>query len=293
VRLFYGDFEKDGNLQLVEAEYENGVLFPVRGKSCSTRAMPHLASKFTTFQAFAKASLDEIYTPTNLDASHQFSVNTLESGLLVNDGRGGFTFRPLPWMAQIAPCFGAAFTEVDADGHADLVLAQNSFSPQVETGHFDGGLGVVLRGDGTGGFTEVWPLESGLMAPGDGKALTVADLNADGWPDLLIGQNNAVPLAFLHQSQATANRLLKVRLSGGKSGSSAGARVTVAMADDRSAVGEIAAGSGYLSQSTPELYFGLGAAGVAREITVRWPDGTESHHPGPWDGKKPALLARP
>ena len=80
MKLFYGDFEKDGNLQLVEAEYEDGVLFPVRGKSCSTRAMPHLAGKFSTFRDFAKASLAEIYTPGGLDASHQFSANTLESG---------------------------------------------------------------------------------------------------------------------------------------------------------------------------------------------------------------------
>jgi hypothetical protein len=293
VRLFYGDFEKDGNLQLVEAEYENGVLFPIRGKSCSTRAMPHLAGKFSTFHDFAKASLAEIYTPTNLDASHQFSVNTLESGLLVNDGTGKFEFRPLPWMAQIAPCFGAAVTDLDADGHADVLLAQNFFGPQVETGRFDGGLSVVLRGDGRGGFTEVWPQASGLIVPGDAKALTVGDLNGDGRQDVLIAQNNDTPVAFFGQRAPGSGRLLKVRVTGGKTGSAAGARVTVNLAGGRRAVGEIAAGSGYLSQSMPEMYVGLGEAGVAAEIVVRWADGTETRHPGPWDGSKPALLVRP
>jgi hypothetical protein len=293
VRLFYGDFEKNGNLQLVEAEYENGVLFPIRGKSCSSQAMPHLKTKFTTFQAFAKASLDEIYTPTNLDASHQFSVNTLESGLLLNDGSGVFTFRPLPWMAQLAPCFGAVVTDVDADGQSDVLLAQNFFGPQVETGRFDGGLSLLLRGDGQGGLSEVWPKESGLVVTGDAKALTVADLNADGLPDVLVAQNNDSPAAFLRQRAATAGRTLKVRVAGSKAGSAAGARVTVRLSGGRAVTSEIAAGSGYLSQSTPDVYVGLGPDGIAEEIVVRWADGTESRTKGSWDGSKPVLLARP
>ena len=293
VRLFYGDFEKDGNLQLVEAEYENGVLFPIRGKSCSTRAMPHLAGKFSTFNAFAKASLSEIYTPVKLDESHQFSVNTLESGILLNDGSGKFDFRPLPWMAQLAPCFGVAVTDVDADGKADVVLAQNFFGPQVETGRFAGGLGVVLRGDGAGGLSEVWPRESGLEVSGDAKALTLADFNTDGWPDLLVGRNNDEPVAFVRTRQPSAGRMLKVRLTAAAGALVAGARVTVQRADGTRAVGEVAAGSGYLSQSGPELYFGLGSAGSVREVAVRWPDGRETRHAGPWDGTKPVLLAHP
>jgi hypothetical protein len=293
VRLFYGDFEKDGTLQLVEAEYENGVLFPIRGKSCSSQAMPHLKAKFPTFQAFAKASLDEIYTPIKLDASHQFSVNTLESGLFVNDGRGRFEFRPLPWMAQIAPVFGAVFTDADADGHPDLLLGQNFFGPQVETGRFDGGLSVLLRGDGAGGFTEVWPKQSGLIVPGDAKALTLADLNADGLPDVLVSQNNDTPLAFLRQRTPDTGRLLTVRLTGGKNGPATGSRVGVRLSNGRSLTGEIAAGSGYLSQSSPEIHAGLGTDARAEEITVRWPDGKTTRHQGPWDGSKPVLLARP
>ena len=293
VRLFYGDFEKNGNLQLVEAEYESGVLFPIRGKSCSSQAMPHLKTKFTTFQAFAKATLDEIYTPTNLDASHQFSVNTLESGLLINDGRGVFTFRPLPWMAQIAPCFGATVTDADADGHADVLLAQNFFGPQVETGRFDGGLSLLLRGDGAGGLTEVWPKESGLVVSGDARALTVADLDADGRPDVLVARNDATPAVFLNRQAAGDGRVLRVRVVGSAKGSAAGARVTIRRSAGPPVTAEMAAGSGYLSQSPPEVFAGLGRDGTAGEIVVRWADGTETRQSGSWDGSKPVLMARP
>ena len=97
-------------------------------------------------------------------------------------------------------------TDVDADGKADVVLAQNFFGPQVETGRFAGGLGVILRGDGAGGLSEVWPRESGLEVSGDAKALTLADFNTDGWPDLLVGRNNDEPVAFVRTRQPGAGR---------------------------------------------------------------------------------------
>jgi hypothetical protein len=291
VRLFYGDFEKDGNLQVVEAEYEGDVLFPIRGKSCSTRAMPHLAGKFATYQAFAKASLAEIYTPEKLDASHQFAANTLESGILVNDGAAKFQFQGLPWMAQLAPGFGAVITETDGDGNPDIVLAQNFFGPQVETCRFDGGLSVVLLGDGKGGFRELWPAKSGVLVTGDAKSLTVMDFDDNGWPDLLFGQNDDVPVAFLHGPAPGNHRLLKVRLVGPRGNpSGVGARVSVTTADGRTTAAETAAGSGYLSQSPPTHYFGLGATGTARSITVRWADGTTTTEKGTWEGSKPALI---
>ncbi|MEM7317337.1 MAG: FG-GAP-like repeat-containing protein, partial [Planctomycetota bacterium] len=55
--LYYGDFENSGRSRLVEAEFEDETLFPVRGKSCSTRAMPFLGDKYNKFHDFAVASL--------------------------------------------------------------------------------------------------------------------------------------------------------------------------------------------------------------------------------------------
>ena len=75
---------------------------------------------------------------------------------------------------------------------------------------------------------------------GDAKALTVADLNADGLPDVLVAQNNDSPAAFIRQRAASDGRLLRVRVNGGKAGSAAGARVTVRLAGGGSVTGEIA-----------------------------------------------------
>jgi hypothetical protein len=188
--LFYGDYHGDGQRHIVEAEIEDGVLVPIRGRSCSLAAMPGLSEKFKTYHLFASSSLDEIYGLTPIKSAERFECHTLESGLLINDGTGKFEFRPLPRIAQISPIFGMAFEDFDRDGHLDLALAGNFYQPQWETGPYDGSIGVLLRGDGSGQFVAVDPGESGLVLTGDLRGLAARDLNADGRIDLFATRNN-------------------------------------------------------------------------------------------------------
>jgi hypothetical protein len=272
--LYYGDFQSNGKYKLVEAEYEDKTLFPIRGKSCSTRAMPFLGDKFKTYHDFALASLQDIYTPKCLDDAHRFAATELRSGVLLNDGQGRFRFQPLPRLAQASPGFGVALTDVDGDGHVDLYLVQNFFTPQLETGRMDGGLSLLLRGKGDGSFVPVWPDESGLVVPGDAKSLAVSDLDGDGRPDFAVGVNNGRSIAMINRTGETG-RFLAVRLIGVPGNPTAvGARVTILMQDGSQQTGEVYAGGGYLSQSTHVLYFGLGEQGQPDRIEVRWPDGS-------------------
>src|SRR4029453_11991177 len=116
---------------IVEAKMIDRDIFPRRGFSCSQNAMPFIKDKLGTFHAFASASLAGIYGD-RLDRAARFTAETLANGILINDGRGRFTFRELPRLAQIAPAFGVVLCDFDGDGHADCLLAQNFFSPQRE-----------------------------------------------------------------------------------------------------------------------------------------------------------------
>jgi hypothetical protein len=282
--LYYGDFENNGRMQLVEAEFEDNTLYPIRGKSCSTKAMPFLRDRFRTYRDFALADLSDLYSERCLSAAHRFEATTLESGVLLNDGNGKFQFRPLPRLAQASPAFGVVIDELNGDGRPDLYVVQNFFSPQPETGQMDGGLSLLMLGNGDGTFQPVSPQQSGLVVTGDAKSLTKTDLNGDGLTDLVVGRNNDRPLCFLRQpassGSGSAANPIRVRLAGHPGNLSAvGARVTVWLRDGSTQTAEVCAGDGYLSQSSPTLTFGLGSSEVDR-IEVTWPDGASSRSEG-------------
>ena len=279
--LYYGDFEGNGRKRLVEAEEENDTLFPVRGKSCSTKAMPSLGDKYGTYKDFAIASLEDIYTPKCLNEAYRFAANTLESTVLINDGLGHFTFGKLPRIAQISPGFGVQLTEVNGDGNADAIIAQNFFSPQAETGNFDGGLSQLLLGNGDGSFRAAWPKESGLAVSGDAKALTLLDYNRDGAADFLMAINNGPMYLCVNtgagdeKTKETAAKHMSLRLIGPAGSQQAiGARATVVADDGSTQTAEVYAGGSYLSQSGPELFFARPKG--PGKIDVVWPDGTKS-----------------
>lgn len=275
--LFRGDFAGSGDAQLVEATCEGDRVVPLRSLNALTDAIPKLAGRFASVRQYAAATIEDVLTPEGLAAAQRFEVNTLESGVLLNDGRGRFTFRPLPRLAQVAPAFGVALLDVDGDGHLDLVLAQNFYSPQPETGRMDGGVGLVLRGAGDGRFTPLWPEESGLVVPGDAKALAVTDLGGDGRPGLLVGVNNDAVRAFENASRNDGRRLA-VGLTGKPGNPTAvGARVTLVLADGASRIAEVQAGGGYLSQSSARISFGLGRTNRPKSIQVRWASGRTTH----------------
>ncbi|MDA7916939.1 FG-GAP-like repeat-containing protein [Akkermansiaceae bacterium] len=276
--LYYGDFEGNGKKRLIEAEEEGETLFPVRGKSCSTAAMPSLGKKFGTYKAFALASLEEIYTPESLKSADRFAVDTLESGVLINDGRGHFKFQALPRIAQISPGFGVQLMEVDGDGNADVIIAQNFFSPQLETGNCDGGLSLLLLGNGDGSFRAASPDRSGIVIPGDAKAVSQLDFNGDGRADFLISTNSGAT-QVLNGTQGDGPKTMAIRLAGPKGNADGiGSRVTMTCSDGSIQAAEVSIGGSYLSQSAPDLFFALSEDRLPAKIEVVWADGKTTSH---------------
>ncbi|RKY17683.1 MAG: RNA-binding protein, partial [Planctomycetota bacterium] len=282
--LFHGDLDGSGVEVIAETAWVDDTLYPLRPRTDFLAALPFLADQFPTHAHWAHATLRDVFAPEALAAAGRLEASTPDSSLLSNDGSGRFALSPLPVMAQLAPVFGAAFLELDGDGLPDLVLAQNSYAPHPEQGRLDGGLSLALRGDGAGGFTALRADASGVVVPGDAKALAVTDLDGDGWPDLALSQNDG-PLKLLLRRGGREAHMLAVRLQGPPGNpTGVGARLTLEQEGRRSQTQELSAGAGYLSQSAPVAWFGLAGAGqqpAAARLLVRWPDGARSAHEVP------------
>jgi hypothetical protein len=162
--------------------------------------------------------------------------------------------------------WGASWADLDHDTDLDLVLV-NGYIPVTDLRQ-DAESIQVFRNLGAGRFEEANAVRGVRRLVARGSA--AADYDNDGDLDVAVLPLGR-PLALLENRGATGS-WLEVALEG----SPPGAEVTATLADGQKLRKELAAGSSYLSSEDPRLHFGLGGAGAAREVRVRWPGGEET-----------------
>ncbi|HKD73541.1 MAG TPA: FG-GAP-like repeat-containing protein, partial [Candidatus Acidoferrum sp.] len=107
----------------------------------------------------------------------------------------------------------------------------------------------------------------------DSRAFALADFDRDGRFEVVLKNRNAPQLRFLKNAMPELGAAIVFRLTGKKSNRDAiGAAVTVE-SETGMQIRMVQAGSGFLAQHTKELFFGLGAAKLPVQATVRWPSG--------------------
>ena len=137
-------------------------------------------------------------------------ATTLAHTLFLNRG-DHFEPHALPDEWQFAPAFGAVVADFDGDGNEDLFLSQNFFAYPVRMERADSGRGLLLRGDGKGGFVPVPGQFSGNRRLGRRARCAAADYDGDGRVDLLVAQNSQETKLY---HNVAAKPGLRVRLIG-------------------------------------------------------------------------------
>jgi hypothetical protein len=269
LRLYFGDFQGRGVVDILESYYDPSMRnwVPWQPLRIAATAIPYLNDKFQTHEAYARASMDEIYGDL-LKKGKLLEANWLETTLFLNMGNH-FEAHILPLEAQIAPAFGVCVGDLDGDGHEDLFLSQNFFGVPPEQSRYDAGCGLVLLGDGQGGFKALSPEESGIKVYGEQRGAALSDFDHDGRLDLAVGQNGAETKLFKNMRGQPG---LRVRLKGPEGNPDAlGAAVRVLTGSSADPIREVQAGSGHLSQNGFEQVFSNSAK--PRQVWIRWPGG--------------------
>jgi hypothetical protein len=272
LRVFYGDFDRNGTEDLISAYVDplTQKVVPERMLSFMARGMPALRERYPTYAAFARADVSEILGPQAASAK-ELRASWLESAVFLNRG-DRFEARVLPIEAQMAPAFALGVADLDGDGHEDLFLSQNFFDLQPETARLDAGRGLCLRGDGHGGFTAMPGQESGVKVYGQQRGAAVCDFDGDGRVDLAVSQNGAETKLYRNVG---ARPGLRVRLNGPPGNpTGVGATLRLGMEGKFGPAREIHAGSGYWSQDSAVQV--LSAPVEPAQLEVRWPGGKKS-----------------
>ncbi len=184
--------------------------------------------------------------------------------------------------------FGLLFFDYDLDGHQDLLQVN---------GHVEDEINVVqpsqqyaqsaqlfwrcAAADCARPFVALQSEALGQLAQARvGRGAAYADLEGDGDLDLLLTAINDRPLLLRNDTPAEGQaHWLRVRLRDEREGNGnrfgLGATVRVMLADGAVHQRLLSPARSYLSQVEAVVSFGLGAANVAENVIVRWPDGVE------------------
>jgi hypothetical protein len=277
LRLYHGDLDGNGTWEVIEAYWDHEMKKEVPWRDYKTmgRAVPSILTRFQTYAAYGSADLQEIFGDA-LKLAQPLRANTLEPTVFLNKG-GYFEARSLPLMAQLAPAFAPVVADFDGDGNEDIFISQNSFAANPETGRYDGGRSLWLRGDGSGNFMSVAAAASGLSVFGEQRGAAVADFDDDGRPDLVVTQHAAAVKLFRNRSARVG---LRVRLAGPTGNlNGIGAQLRLKFGQSYGAVRELHAGSGYWSQDSSIVV--LAKPAEPSHLWVRWPGGNITESPLP------------
>lgn len=165
--IFSNDFDENNQLDIVIAYEKKGKMLPLRGRECSSQQIPAIKSRFKTYEAFAGATLDEIYGKYMLESSLHYEAHTFANSWMENTG-DGWQLHELPREAQLSSI--NAFVQLSPN---TWLAAGNKYPAEVETPRNDASYGVVLKYDQQQKeFIILSPKQSGIYLEGECKALT-------------------------------------------------------------------------------------------------------------------------
>jgi hypothetical protein len=213
-----GDFAGNKSFMAIPSLFlpdQHGRLeeFPTNGRDDIIERLPALKKQFPDYKSFALATMDQIIPQDKRANAIRLKANTLQSCYLRNDGQGKFTMIPLPKEAQTSVLNGMLADDFDGDGNLDVLISGNDYGTDVSIGRYDAFNGLLLKGDGKGGFIPLSILQSGIYIPGNGKALVKLSGNNDHYfiassehlgPLKLFGLNRKTTVIKLNPSDISA-----------------------------------------------------------------------------------------
>jgi hypothetical protein len=168
--LVYKDFNQDGQVDPFLTYYIGQQSFPYASRDEALAQVNTLRRRFPGYNSYSTATLETIFTQSELDKSTTLVADELKTVMLENVG-GKFTVRELPAEVQFSPVYAISKADVDQDGDMDVVLGGNETMVRVRIGKSDANRGILLLNDGKGKFSYVPQSKSGFNLTGDVRQL--------------------------------------------------------------------------------------------------------------------------
>tara|TARA_B100000787_G_C16199343_1_gene303795 strand:- start:22630 stop:25986 length:3357 start_codon:yes stop_codon:yes gene_type:complete len=196
VKMWVNDFDNNGTIEQIMTNHNQGKDYPIHMKKELTSQLVSLKKQNLKASEYAKKSIDELFSPSIFENSIMKKSTISETIIAVNDGDWKFSIRKLPSRVQLSCVCGIVCSDINNDGHLDIIMAGNNFEFKPQYSRLDANYGSILLGDGKLGFTWQDYNTSGFVIKNEVKHLNIIK-DKKGKIYLIAAINNESPKLFL------------------------------------------------------------------------------------------------
>ncbi|WP_375446938.1 VCBS repeat-containing protein [uncultured Fibrella sp.] len=169
--LVYKDFDDNGSVDPILCFYMQGKTYPYVFRDELLDQISMMRGRFPDYKSYADQTLETIFTPEELQGATRLEANELKTSYFQRGTDGKFQTMTLPQEVQFSPICAMTTLDYDHDGNADLLMAGNINQARLRFGKSDANFGLLLKGNGRGGFRAVPQSASGFRLTGDVRSI--------------------------------------------------------------------------------------------------------------------------
>ncbi len=273
MQAIFLDYDDDGDMEIIGTQdgYRGNYLLSMQMYGMYA----NIASEANIVAADVLQGMGIISGDYDRDGWFDLYVTNLNENLLFrNNGDGTFSNVSQTANVQDQPmsmAWGTVFIDADNDGWLDIFSNNES--------GFGGVPSSFFYNNGNGTFIET-SMSAGLYLYNSGYGCAAGDFDSDGDQDLVVvgyDVDNGV-LLFENDTQI-GNHWLQIRLKGNPPATESIGTVVEVWSDGMLMKDMVTAGSGFCSQNSFDLQFGLGEKTAVDSIIIHWPSGDRTYFP--------------
>lgn len=173
--LVYKDFDDNGSVDPILCLYMQGKQYPYVFRDELLDQISLMRGRFPDYKSYADQTLATVFTAEEMQGANHLEANYLKTAYFQSGTGNKFKEISLPQEVQFAPIYAMTELDYDHDGHPDVLLGGNINQARLRFGKSDANYGLLLRGNGRGGFEAVPQYKSGFRLTGDVRSIVAVN----------------------------------------------------------------------------------------------------------------------
>jgi hypothetical protein len=166
LKLWINDFDDNKSAEKIITRFQDGKDMPLYLRSDMANMVQSIKKSSMKHAEYARKSIQELFGQQAMQQASHRLCSISASYVALSTPSGNFQIVPLPVEAQLSAVRAILPTDLNGDGHTDLLLAGNDVDLIPQFSRLDALFGALLLNDGSGRFRFVPEHLSGMCIKG-------------------------------------------------------------------------------------------------------------------------------